>query len=77
MPASEDHCAVLYEQCHLLVSWIRPRRKTFPTMDERNYKNALKHTEIQELLPVSVNVVIQGVLANIIIAMLLFSHLQK
>lgn len=60
MPASEDHCAVLYEQCHLLVSRIRPRMDG--RMDERNYKNVLKHTEIQELLPVCVNVVIQGVL---------------
>lgn len=62
MSASEDHCAVLHEQCHLLVSWIRPRRKTFSTMDERNNKNALKPSQIPKLLPVCVNIVVQGVL---------------
>lgn len=52
MPATADLRAILCEQCHLLVPWIRPRRRIFHTIDERNnkmhwkppgYKNCFLH----------------------------------
>lgn len=38
MPATAEHCAVPFEQCHLLVPWIRPRRRISPTVVERSNK---------------------------------------
>lgn len=60
MPAAADHRAILCEQSHLLVSWIRLRRKIFRTIDERNNKVHWKPPGYKNHFLLVVNGMIQG-----------------